>query len=216
MHSFGPHASSRETVPIEAEGIRYNLGVSDGNVPTAEYASTVDECVDSTLRAFRRTATHRRIRLKSRVWFGASLAVTTLLVIGQEGGWSPFAIEIAIAVAVVAGLIAALLYGPVHDHLHTRNVRRFFLERFKGAPTMSCRLELRSDAIWMHSTDIDVSVPWRRVTDVVETSAGVELWLEPMALCLVPSRAFARTSDQRTFLDAAKERASSARSRDSA
>ena len=184
----------------------------DTHVPAVEYDSTVDECVDSTLRAVRRTKTHQRQRLKSRLAFGASFGFTMLVMIGLINHWTAFAIQAGSIAAVIAGLIMAALYGSIHDHSHARHVRAFFQERFKGVPTVKSRVELRPDALWLQSTNGDTSIPWKRVTDVVDAPNGVELWLDPMALCLVPSRAFATPADQRGFLEVARARASSDRS----
>jgi len=177
--------------------------MAETRVPSAEYDSTVDECVDTSLRAFRRTDTHTRTRLRSRLFVGACFAAAMFFTILQASHGDSFAIAIGAFAALVGGAIVALVYGPVHDRLHTGAMRRFFVERFKGASTIRCRVELRPDAFWTRSADIDMSVPWQRVTDVIDTSAGVEFWLEPTALCLVPSRAFATTGDYRTFVDAA-------------
>jgi hypothetical protein len=177
--------------------------VADTLVPSAEYDSTVDECVDASLRAFRRTDTHTRTRLKSRLFVGACFAAGMFFAMLQASHGDSFVIEVAVPVALVGGAIMALLYGPIQDRVHARTMRRFFVERFKGAPTMHCRVELRTDSLWTRSTGIDLSVPWQRVTDVVDTSAGVEFWLDPMALCVVPSRAFATAADRRAFVDAA-------------
>jgi hypothetical protein len=176
--------------------------VIDTHVPAAEYDATVDECVDTSLRAFRRTATHARTRLRSRLFVGGCFALGMFFTILQESGDS-FAIDIVLPLTLVAGAIVAAVYGPVHNHLHVRQMRRFFLERFKGAPTLHCRVELRPDGLWARSADMDVSIPWQRVTGIVEASAGVELWTDPMGLCLVPLRAFATTADYRAFVDAA-------------
>jgi hypothetical protein len=178
--------------------------VPDYQVPAVEYEATIDECVDSILRAYRSTDTHKRVRNRDRLWVGGPLALAMIYGMVREGNWSAYAFEIAIPLGLVTGGIAALLWGPVHDHIHGRNVRRFVDEKVKGVGTLRSRVEVRPDCLWMHSSVGDLSVPWPRVNRVEETPAGIDIWLAPSNLCALPSRAFHSPPEMQLFANALK------------
>lgn len=178
----------------------------DTQVPAVEYDATIEECVDSILRAYRSTDTHKRVRHSNRLWTGGSLGAAMAFMIARGGNYRSLAFEIGIPLGLVAGAIAGFLYGPIQDTIQKGNVRRFVKEKFRGLGTLRSRTEVRPDCLWMHSAAGDLSVPWARVKHVEETAAGIDIWLDPSNLCALPSRAFSRPSEMTLFANALKQR----------
>jgi hypothetical protein len=176
----------------------------DNQVPVVEYDATIDECVDSILRAYRSTGTSKHVRNTNSLWLGGGLAAAMTFMMAHFGNYSRFAFEVGIPVGLISGTVAALFYGPVQDNMQERNVRRFVKEKLKGPDALRSRTEVRPDCLWMNTVAGDLSIPWERVRRVEETAAGIDIWLEPSNLCALPLRAFDTPSEMQLFANAVK------------
>jgi hypothetical protein len=170
-----------------------------------EYDETIDECVDDQVRLLNRATTYAKRRRRDRVLMGITVALffgATILVTATDVAL----LELAVALGggVVFGALSAYSYGFYFDWHVRHHARRFIKDMMKGASTIPFEIELRPDAVWTKSRDVEIRFAWSSLTGIEDAEHGVEFWFDP-GLVLVRSRAFASGDARRQFLERARE-----------
>jgi hypothetical protein len=169
-----------------------------------EFDSTVDEIVDVQLRLAQKTAAFKRQRRNS-IWFVAVFSAVAPPVIFFWRVTDGQAVAVAAVVGLILGPLAGYLYGRFYDYYVKKHSRRMVVEMLGASQNTRCEYELRPDALWSRFRDMELTLPWSRLTRIEDGPGAISLWFDP-GLAVIQDRAFRNADDRRQFLETVRAR----------
>src|SRR5689334_5654823 len=131
------------------------------------YDASIDDAVDVAWRlANKSEAFQRQIRVQTIV--GSLASALIIFIIGAYFGNLRSSSQIVWV--VLASLAAGLIFGPLFRRELVKQVfkqhRKVISEQFGHKPTIPSEVELRSDAVWVRHSGMEMTFPWNICTGV--------------------------------------------------
>jgi hypothetical protein len=168
------------------------------------YDASIDDAVDVAWRfANRSEAFQKQIRLLTIA--GSLASALIIFIIGAYFGNLRSSSQIVWI--VLASLAGALIFRPLFRRELVKQVfkqhRKVVSEQFGHKPTIPSELELRSDAVWVRHSGMEMTFPWNICTGVRDNADDVEITFTP-GMCVIRNRHFGSAAERQNFLAAAK------------
>jgi hypothetical protein len=167
-----------------------------------EFDATLEEIADVNMRLVLSTDAYRRGRRQSQWTTG--LIVAGVLAVTLQDHISPTGIA---ALSALSGFLCASLYGAFHERGVRQSYVRVVRELYGDAATVQCAFELRDDAFWGKTGNMEVSFPWSDRVSVNDKGDCLEVWSNP-GLAVVRNRAFHSDSERQVFVETVRRRSS--------
>ena len=167
------------------------------------YDTTIPEAVDVALRLANRTDAFRRQFKNSLIYggVGAGLVffVAWLYIVGNSA--------LNLVFAAVAATLFAIVFTAIFRRFLEKEIRsqqqKLVAEQFGHQNVIRSELELRSDAVWVRQSGVEMLFPWTLCAGVRSNPNDIELHFTP-GICVVRNRHFASPAERQTFLETAQ------------
>jgi len=167
-----------------------------------QFTHNQEEIVDAWLRASKRSQVIRRMRRRRSVLL-ALLAGLFVLVFVR------FSISGIIAAAVA--VLLCLLTDPwFYRYAHRKSLRKLIKERYGEESQFDCQVELLPQGVKTNTSDVELTLPWETIAEIVETSDSVDIFAR-QGFCIIRNRAFSSGDERQRFIDLAHEYVNKAR-----
>ena len=166
------------------------------------YDTTIPEAVDVALRLANRTDAFRK-QLKNSLMYagvGAGLVffIAWLYIVGNSA--------LNLVFAAVSATLFAIVFAAIFRRFLEKDIRsqqhKMIAEQFGNQKVIHSELELRSDAVWMRQSGMEMLFPWTLCTRVQNNPNDIEMHFTP-GICVVRNRHFASPAERQAFLEAA-------------
>ena len=166
------------------------------------YDTTIPEAVEVALRLANRTDAFRGQLKKSLIYggVGAGLVffVAWLYAVGNSA--------LNLVLAAVSATLFAIVFTAIFRRFLEKEIRsqqhKLIAEQFGNQKVINSELELRSDAVWVRQSGMEMLFPWTLCTRVQSNPNDIEMNFTP-GICVVRNRHFASPAERQAFLDAA-------------
>lgn len=167
------------------------------------YDTTIPEAVDVALRLANRTDAFRQ-QLKNSLFYAAAGAwlvffIAWLYIVGNS--------LLNLVLAAVAATLFAIVFAAVFRRFLENEIRsqqkRLIAEQFGDQKVIRSELELRSDAVWMRQSGMEMIFPWTLCTRVQNNPNDIEMNFTP-GICVVRNRHFPSPAERQAFFETAQ------------
>jgi hypothetical protein len=169
-----------------------------------EFDTTLDEIVDTQLRATRLTKAGRSWRRRAVVGAGVSAGVLFTGVVFLALSIRADAARVTdFAIAAVGGLVIGSgwgrTYGRIYDWWVRRRTGRFIAEWLGGKGPFRCEIELRLRGPWVRMASVETAYTWTDATYVEDKPDSIEVRFLA-GLIVVRNRVFQTPFSRQRFL----------------
>jgi len=166
-----------------------------------QFDATLDDLVDVSLRALRRSKavrSWRRVDYLSGVFLAAILAGLPLFLLLPEPP------DTRLIFGLLAALTAACLYPLVYNSVVKRQLRGFYREQVGGNCPFVVEVELSRAGVIAHQNGCTIGFDWTQVELIQETADSIDFYARQSGIVVVRKRAFDSTSSMLQFIDEAR------------
>jgi hypothetical protein len=168
------------------------------------YDASLDDAVDVAWRlANRSQAFQKQIRFHTIVG-SVACGLIFFVIWAYLGGLRT---QAQLALALVGSVGAGLLFLPIFRRELVKQVfkqhRKVVSEQYGNKSIIPSELELRTDAVWVRQSGMEMTFPWQICSGVRDNADDIELDFAP-GMCVVRNRHFASSAERQEFLAAAK------------
>ena len=169
-----------------------------------EFDTTLDEMVDSQVRATRLTKAGRSWRRRAVAGAGVSAGVLFTGVLFLAVSIRADAARATdFAIAAVGGLVIGSAwgwtYGRIYDWWVRRRARRFIAEWLGGKGPFRCEIELRPGGLWVRMASVETVYSWSDALYVEDQGDSIEVRFRA-GLIVVWNRIFPTPFSRQRFL----------------
>lgn len=167
------------------------------------YDTTIPEAVDAALRLANRTHAFRKQFRNSLMYAGTGAGLVFFIAWLYTVGNSP----LSLVLAAVSATLFAIVFTAIFRRLLEKEIRsqqhKLIAEQFGDQKVIKSELELRSDAVWVRQSGMEILFPWTLCTSVQNNPNDIEMNFTP-GICVVRSRHFASPSERQAFFETAQ------------
>jgi hypothetical protein len=168
------------------------------------YDASIDDAVDVAWRlANRSQAFQKQIRFQTVA--GSVASGLIIFVIGAYFGnlRDPSKASWVLVASIGAGLLFGRLFRRELVKQVFKQHRKVVSEQFGHKPAIPSELELRSDAVWVRQSGMEMTFPWNICTGVQDNPGDIEIGFAP-GICVIRNRHFGSPAERQDFLAAAR------------
>jgi len=167
------------------------------------YDTTIPEAVDVARRLANRSDAFRR-QLKNSLIYAAAGAwlvffIAWLYIVGNSA--------LNLVFAAVSATLFAIVFAAIFQRFLEKQIRsqqqKLITEQFGDQKVIESELELRSDAVWMRQSGIEMIFPWTHCTRIQNNPNDIEMNFT-QGICVVRSRHFASPAERQAFFETAQ------------